>query len=76
MQRSLFHLTHMALLVVGVFVMTPVCAREVLITGEWPPYTGIREPQGGSITAVVRQALAAEGLMPRLVSSDGIAYDP
>lgn len=48
MQRSLFHLTHMALLVVGVFVMTPVCAREVLITGEWPPYTGIREPQGGA----------------------------
>lgn len=35
---------------------------EVLITGEWPPYTGIREPDGGSVTAVVRQALAAEAI--------------
>lgn len=39
---------------------------EVLITGEWPPYTGVREPQGGSVTAVVRQALAAEGLDVRI----------
>lgn len=62
MQRSLSHLIHTALLVVGVLAVTPVDAREVLITGEWPPYTGIREPQGGSITAVVRQALAAEGI--------------
>ena len=34
---------------------------EVLITGEWPPYSGMAEPDGGSVTAVVRQALAAEG---------------
>lgn len=34
---------------------------HVLITGEWPPYTGVREPQGGSITAVVRQAFAEQG---------------
>lgn len=33
---------------------------HVLITGEWPPYTGVREPQGGSITAIVRQAFAAQ----------------
>lgn len=41
-------------------------ASPVLITGEWPPYTGIREPQGGSITAIVRQAFAAEGDEPRI----------
>lgn len=34
---------------------------QVLVTGEWPPYTGIHEPQGGSITAVVRAAFAALG---------------
>lgn len=51
------------LLLLALLQAVPVQARtEVLITGEWPPYTGIREPNGGSISAVVRQALAAEGL--------------
>ena len=30
---------------------------EVLISGEWPPYSGVAEPDGGSVTAVVRQAM-------------------
>jgi polar amino acid transport system substrate-binding protein len=34
---------------------------RVMITGEWPPYTGMQEPEGGSITAIVRAALAAKG---------------
>lgn len=34
---------------------------EVLISGEWPPYSGVAEPDGGSVTAVVRQAMLAGG---------------
>ena len=34
---------------------------EVLISGEWPPYSGVAEPDGGSVTAVVRQAMLASG---------------
>jgi polar amino acid transport system substrate-binding protein len=48
-------------------VCAQACAQSpVILTGEWPPYTGIREPQGGSVTAIVRQAFAAEGDEPRV----------
>lgn len=54
-------------LVGGLLLLAPAQARaDVLITGEWPPYTGVREPQGGSVTAVVRQAMAAAGEDPRI----------
>lgn len=52
---------------VGLLLLLPFVAgnadarTEVLITGEWPPYSGMAEPGGGSVTAVVRQAMAAEG---------------
>lgn len=36
-------------------------ATQVLLTGEWPPYTGINEPQGGSMAAIVRAAYAGQG---------------
>lgn len=36
-------------------------ATQVLLTGEWPPYTGIKEPQGGSMAAIVRAAYAGQG---------------
>lgn len=55
------------MLVAGVLLATPAQARtDVLITGEWPPYTGVREPQGGSVTAVVRQALSVMGTDTRI----------
>lgn len=34
---------------------------RVMVTGEWPPYTGVAEPEGGSMTAIVRAAYAARG---------------
>lgn len=52
---------------VGLLLLVPWGAgaaeprTEVLISGEWPPYSGMAEPDGGSVTAVVRQAMAAEG---------------
>ena len=49
-----------ALAVLGVAPCAQAALR-VLVTGEWPPYTGVREPQGGSMTAVVRAAFAAAG---------------
>lgn len=49
------------LLLVPMLAVDSVARTEVLISGEWPPYTGIAEPGGGSVTAVVRQAMAAEG---------------
>jgi polar amino acid transport system substrate-binding protein len=33
----------------------------ILLTGEWPPYTGVKEPQGGSMAAIVRAAYANQG---------------
>lgn len=39
---------------------------RVIITGEWPPYSGMQEPQGGSISAVVRGAFAAVGINTRV----------
>lgn len=39
---------------------------QVLLTGEWPPYTGINEPQGGSMAAIVRAAYAGQGDEVRL----------
>lgn len=36
-------------------------ATQVLLTGEWPPYTGLNEPQGGSMAAIVRAVYAAQG---------------
>ncbi|HQX89409.1 MAG TPA: transporter substrate-binding domain-containing protein [Moraxellaceae bacterium] len=39
---------------------------EVLISGEWPPYSGVAEPDGGSVTAVVRQAMLAGGQNVRI----------
>lgn len=52
-----------AVAAVAVLCLAPVARAEtrVLVTGEWPPYTGVKEPQGGSMTAVVRAAFAAEG---------------
>lgn len=38
----------------------------VLLTGEWPPYTGVKEPQGGSMAAIVRAAYANQGDEVRL----------
>lgn len=38
----------------------------VLLTGEWPPYTGVKEPQGGSMAAIVRAAYALQGDEVRL----------
>jgi len=59
---------------VGVAVLlatfcAPLQARAgtvVLLTGEWPPYTGSREPQGGSMAAIVRAAYAVQGDSVRL----------
>ena len=63
----LSHFFHRAILVSCLLLPVSGFARtEVLITGEWPPYTGVREPQGGSVSAVVRQALAAEGMDVRI----------
>lgn len=39
---------------------------QVLLTGEWPPYTGVNEPEGGSMAAVVRAVYAAQGDEVRL----------
>lgn len=36
-------------------------ASPVLISGEWPPYTGEHEPNGGKVTAVIRQVFARQG---------------
>lgn len=36
-------------------------AAPVLISGEWPPYTGEHEPKGGKVTAVIRQVFARQG---------------
>lgn len=52
-----------------VLLSLPVASRagtQVLLTGEWPPYTGINEPEGGSMAAVVRAAYASQGDQVRL----------
>lgn len=36
-------------------------ATRVMVTGEWPPYTGVAEVEGGTMTATVRAAYAAVG---------------
>lgn len=41
--------------------LTAQAGTQVLLTGEWPPYTGINEPQGGSMAAIVRAAYAGQG---------------
>lgn len=68
MLRTWIRLVSCSGILVGTVLLTTAAqARtDVLITGEWPPYTGIREPQGGSVTAVVRQALAAMGQDTRI----------
>jgi len=44
-----------------------VRAEEVLLaTLEWPPYVGAQLPQNGGTTAVLRAALAAEGITLKL----------
>lgn len=34
---------------------------HILLTLEWPPYTGVREPDGGIVTALVNDAFKAAG---------------
>lgn len=41
--------------------LSAAAGTRVLVTGEWPPYTGVQEPEGGSMTAIVRAAYAALG---------------
>lgn len=36
-------------------------ATRIMVTGEWPPYTGVEEADGGTMTAIVRAAYAAVG---------------
>lgn len=54
------------LLTLLVFPLAARAGTQVLLTGEWPPYTGIREPQGGSMAAIVRAAYAGQGEEVRL----------
>lgn len=41
--------------------LAATAATQVLLTGEWPPYTGVREPEGGSMAAIVRAVYASQG---------------
>jgi polar amino acid transport system substrate-binding protein len=56
----------MFLLLLGACCALARAEPPVLITGEWPPYTGLAEPQGGSVTAVVRDAFSAVGVEVRI----------
>ncbi|MDF2445515.1 MAG: hypothetical protein K0S46_751 [Moraxellaceae bacterium] len=47
--------------VVGLLPLPASAETRVLVTGEWPPYTGLHEPEGGSMAAIVRAAYAAQG---------------
>lgn len=50
------------LLLLACLLATPAGAEpRVMVTGEWPPYTGVEEPEGGTMTAIVRAAYAALG---------------
>ncbi len=40
---------------------TALAETRILLTLEWPPYTGIKEPDGGTVTRLVKSAFAAEG---------------
>lgn len=41
--------------------LSALAGTQVLLTGEWPPYTGLNEPQGGSMAAIVRAVYAGQG---------------
>lgn len=50
-----------ALLCACLLSVPALAERRVMVTGEWPPYTGVDEPEGGTMTAIVRAAFAAAG---------------
>ncbi|HET8731576.1 MAG TPA: hypothetical protein VFM34_10775 [Moraxellaceae bacterium] len=51
-------LRRIVMLLLASLMSMPVAAdTQVMVTGEWPPSTGVDEPEGGTMTAIVTLSL-------------------